>query len=198
MNDLYGLSIVTAATTTPISIDEALAHMRVDSTTEADYVRGLVRKAVRYIENITDRTLITTVRRLTLDEFPCADTPISLPRSPLISSTAITYVDSTGGNTTMASSDYIVDTYRMPGRIAPAFGGVWPTAREQIAAVNITYQAGYGSASSDVPETDKHAVMLLTSHWFENREPVNTQGVVNEIPFTIRTLLSAEDVGRYP
>lgn len=196
MQQQYGLSIVTAATTTPITLEEALAQLRVDSTTEAVYIRGLVRKAVRYIESISDRTLITTVRRLTLDEFPCSDEPLDMPRSPLISSTAITYVDSTGGNTTMASSDYIVDTYRMPGRISPAYGAVWPFAREQMAAVNITYTCGYG-ASSDVPETDKHAIALMLSHWFRNREPISA-GVVNELPFSLQTLLSAEDVGRYP
>ena len=201
----YGLSIVTAATTTPITIDEALAQLRVDSTDEFPYIRALIRKAVRYIEETQDRTLVNTVRIMSLDEFPCDDEPLKMPRSPLQTITSVVYVDSTGGNTTMPSSNYIVDTYRMPGRIAPAYGQSWPTAREQIAAVTITYQAGYGGTTATstqsvtaVPETDKHVIALLVSHWFENREPVNVGTIVNQVPFTVETLLAAENPGRYP
>ena len=62
----YGLSIYTAATTTPITIDEALAQLRVDSTEGFPYIRGLVRKAVRFIEETEDRTLVNTVLAVAL------------------------------------------------------------------------------------------------------------------------------------
>ena len=201
----YGLSIYTAATTTPITIDEALAQLRVDSTEGFPYIRGLVRKAVRFIEETEDRTLVNTGRQMSLDEFPCGASLIKIPRSPVQAITSIVYINSTGGNTTMPSSDYLVQTNRMPGRIAPIYGGSWPTAREQIGSVTITYQAGYGGSTASstqsveaVPETDKHVIALLVAHWFENREPVNIGNIVNAIPHTVATLLAAESPGRYP
>ena len=159
MQPQYGLSIVTAATTTPITIDEALAQLRVDSTDEFPYIRALIRKAVRYIEETQDRTLVNTVRRMSLDRFPCGNEPIKFPRSPVQDTTTlvVSYVDSTGGTTAATS--------------------------QSVAAV---------------PETDKHVIALLVSHWFENREPVNVGNIVNQVPYTVETLLAAENPGRYP
>lgn len=204
---MYGLQVATAATTTPVTLDEVKAHLRVDSTTTEDtYIGTLIAASIRHIEQREDRTLVNTVYRMTLDEFPCdSSEAIRVPRPPLQSVTSITYTNSTGGSSTWASSDYIVDAESTPGRILPAFGQAYPSPRDIENAITITYQAGYGGTTAStsqsaaaVPATYKHAVKLLVSHWFENREPVNIGNIANALPMTVEALLSSESVGRYP
>lgn len=73
---------------------------------------------------------------------------IRLPRPPLQAVTAVTYVDQTGVTQTLSPSVYQVDTQQEPGRLAPAYQQVWPTTRVQMGAVQVTFLAGYGPATS--------------------------------------------------
>ena len=200
----YGLSIVTEPAQEPIGIDDCKAQLRIDTADEEGYVRGLIKASRRLYEQTRNRTLVNTVWRMTLDEFPDGDCAIKPPRPPLQSVTSVVYVNSTGGNTTMASSDYGVDTYSQPGRIYLAYGQTWPTAREIENAVTITYQAGYGGSAATVnesiaavPQTTKHGLALLVGHWFRNREPVNIGNIVNALPYAVEALFDAEWAGDY-
>jgi hypothetical protein len=74
---------------------------------------------------------------------------IRLPRPPLQSVSSIQYVASgTGILTTMPSANYLVDASTRPGRVAPAFGQIWPLLQQQLAAVQVNYVAGYGPVTS--------------------------------------------------
>jgi hypothetical protein len=106
---------------------------------------------------------------------------IRIPRPPLQSVARIQYVDSMSGLlTTVDPSLYNVDTTTFPGRAAPAFGQIWPIVRQQLSAVQCTYNAGYGPAAS-VPDTFKTAIKMLVYDWFENRAEAGTmtEGVKN-------------------
>jgi uncharacterized phiE125 gp8 family phage protein len=156
--------------------------------------RYIVAQAVaarQLLETQTRRQLVTATWKLSLDRFPgcnewcnhagehvcCSSSQerwhrsrgIELPVPPLQSVTSITYVDSNGDTQTLATDQYQVDALSTPGRVLPAYGVSWPTTRCQANAVNITFVAGYGLAAA-VPATAKHAIKLLLSHWYENRE----------------------------
>jgi uncharacterized phiE125 gp8 family phage protein len=105
-----------------------------------------------------------------LDQFPRSTRGrIELPMPPLQSVTSVKYIDDTGSEATLAPSDYVVETWHLKGRIRPAYGLVWPTARDEDSAVRIRFVAGYGSAA-DVPQPIKHAILLLVGAWFRDRE----------------------------
>jgi len=78
----------------------------------------------------------------------------------------------------MAPSDYLVDTWSVPGRVIVAPGAVWPTnVRPQLGG-KIRWVSG---GSSRISERAKHAMRLLLAHWAENREAV-TSGTARYSP----------------
>ncbi len=125
-----------------------------------------------------------------LDDFPLSTESIRPLRSPLSSVTSIGYVDSNGDSQTFSSDDYDVDTTSEPGRIALAYGEVWPTTRSDINAITLTYVAGYGATAASVPEGIKTAIKQLVCHWYDHRETVTISNVVpREIPLAVNALL---------
>jgi len=105
--------------------------------------------------------------------------PLRLFRSPCMSVTSIKYLDQNRVLQTLAQNPgpglpgYIVDTDSEPARIAPANNLPWPVTLAQQSAVQVLYVAGYGTAPEAVPETHKHAIKLLLSLFYENREPIS-------------------------
>jgi Phage gp6-like head-tail connector protein len=110
---------------------------------------------------------------------------ILLPFSPLISVDSIKYIDTTGTQQTLALAAYSVDTYSEPARIMNAYGYAWPSTRQQINAVEVTFTCGYGTAPSSVPAGIRHWILMMTATMYENREAVAIlgKGKVEILPF---------------
>jgi uncharacterized phiE125 gp8 family phage protein len=187
----WGLKRVTDATTEPVTAAEAKTYARVSSSTEDTLTESLIKSARMHAEAITQRQLINATWRLTLDWFP--SWAIVLPRAPLSSVTSIIYDEySEGTATTLASTEYRVQTDPEPGFVEPSYdAGLWPTPRVQSGAVRITYVAGYGAAASAVPEDIKTAIKWLVNHWLEERLPTT------DIPPAFRMMLMQYIVGEH-
>jgi uncharacterized phiE125 gp8 family phage protein len=162
----YGLKISTGPAA-------AVAYTLVDS---------LITRATNYVENETRRQLINATYVFSFDMFPHGDVIYS-PVSPLGSVTSIQYLDADGVSQTLSTDVYAVDTIRDPGRIYLKSGQEWPSTLDQEQAVTITAVAGYGSASTDVPEPLIQvpepliqAVLMLAAHFYEHREAVDPKG----------------------
>ena len=182
-----GLKISVEPSEEPVTKAEAKDHLRVDITDDDTYIDALVKSARIWAEDFTRRSFVTQTWILKADAFPIGNV-IYLPSPPLSSITSIKYIDTAGTTQTWASSKYDVDTDSEPGRIVPAFGEVWPTTRLVIDAVTITFDTGYGAASS-VPEDIKHAIKFLVGHWYENREEVVVGTIAKQIPQAAKSLL---------
>lgn len=199
------LSVVTPSTVEPVSIAEVKAHSLIDHNHQDDVIAGFITAARQYCEAYLNRKLTggTNALRLSMDGFcdpryvNCG--VIELPQPPLASSTsvAITYTNSTGGTSTFASSDYIVDSYSEPARIAPAWNAIYPVTQQVMNAVTITYTAGYSTAS-EVPQGIRTAIKMLAAHWFESREPIIVGTIVADLPFGLNALLDPHKWGAYP
>ncbi len=179
--------LTTGPASEPVTTAQAKAQLNVDFDTDDTYIDLLVAAARTTVENHTQRGLINQTWTLKLDDFP--DT-FTLPRAPLSSVTSITYIDGDGNSQTLATSVYDVDTQSEPGRVLLAYGQTWPTTRDQVNAVTVTYVVGYGSAASSVPEPFKHAIKLLVAHWYHQREAVTSNSAPREVPFTVDALLT--------
>lgn len=191
----YGLTLVTAPTVEPISVAEAKKQCEIaDAVTHHDSAFGsLITAARQFIERTLNRQLCTATWDLKLDRFPCGTyDAILVPLAPLVSVTAITYLDSAGTSTTWTSTNYRVSTSREPGRIVPVVGQTYPTTYNTTDAVTVRFVAGYGVAST-VPTGIKQAILLLVTHWFENRSPVGSVG--SEIAFSLQALLHSYNFG---
>ncbi len=198
------LSLQTAPKVEPVELADAKLHLRVDSTDDDSLITRYLSAARERVEVITGRQLITATYTLALDGFP-GYTPfdlnrpvaleyssllwgstyvethhfIDVPRPPLQSVTAITYIDTTGVQQTWDPTQYQVSAPSGPmaerGRIRPAYGLSWPVARDQMGAVSVTFKAGYGDLWNAVPNTLAAAVLLVLGDLYFNRVNEPTQ-----------------------
>lgn len=174
----------------PLTVAEAKAHLRVDHTTDDSYIESLIKAARVTCENLQNRAYITQTRKLYLDDFPGVNCPIELPFAPLQSVSSLTYVDTDGTTQTWASSNYQVDAKAQPGTLEPVDGVTYPLVYpNKRNAVIITYICGYGATSASIPESMRHAMRLLISDWYNQREDTVIGNIVNSIPMGVEALL---------
>ena len=161
------LTKIVDATVEPVTLDEAKAHCRVDSSDDDAYLTTLITVARTAAEDRTQRTLMTTTWRLLIDAFPDA---IKLPMPRIIGVSSVQYVSSDGLLATLDPSGYTVDTAAEPGWIVPSYDQEWPETREQINAVSVLYTAGYGTDSRLVPAPIRHWILLAVGEMYAERE----------------------------
>lgn len=183
-----GLVVVSPPVEEPVSLADVKAYLRVDLLDEDQLIQSLITAAREYVELYTGRVLVTQTLRLTLNSFPVGESPIVLPRPRLQRVESVTYTDVDGLTQTMTG--YIVDTTAEPGRLSHPPGSSWPDTNGQLNAVTIDYVAGYGFAD-DVPKAIKQAMMLLISHWYDQRAPVVVGKITSELPFAVSALLDS-------
>lgn len=187
--------LVTPATTTPISLDEAKLFLRVTHNKEDSEIQALVEDATRFLEDRLGQQFLTASWILTQ---PCFnDNCILLPRPPLQSVQSVSYVDTNGTTQTLSASLYQVDIKSMPGRIMPAYNEWWPDLRtETFNPVTIAYTAGYTTAAL-VPPAIKRAIKFIVGHWYSSREPVVIGSISGELELTLEALLASVWHGAY-
>jgi uncharacterized phiE125 gp8 family phage protein len=190
---MYNLTLKTAPTTEPLSLEEVCDYLRLDIDDDDFYLQGLILASSRFCENFQNRAYITQSWELSMDDF--SETIINLPKGNLQSISSIIYTDSANLATTLAATEYTYSTRGILGRLMPAYNKSWPTFTPcPLDAVVITFVCGYGTAES-VPETVKQAMYLLISHWYENRLPLaDKMTVPDELNFTISALLWQERI----
>lgn len=146
------LFLVSGPSSEPISLDEALTHLRIDGTDEYALIGDLIQGAREYVETFTRRALLSQTWDLKRDAFPCGPIWVPLPRCQSIAS--ISYIDTNGTTQTWSSALYTTDLptgpHAGPGRIVPAYGETYPSTRSVPNAVTVRFVAGYGT-EADVP-----------------------------------------------
>lgn len=162
------LKLITAATVLAVSLVEAKAHLRIDTTDDDTLITAMIGAATQAAEHMTGRALMAQTWELTLDAFPSA---LELTRVPVQSITSITYADSTGASTVLSNTLYALDNADEFGfaYVVPVYAGVWPETRDEINAVKVRYVAGYADAAS-VPESIKSWIKLQVGSMYEGRE----------------------------
>lgn len=157
------LELVTPPAVTPISVDEAKAHLRVEHDLDDDYIETCIKAAVRRIdgrEGWLRRALVNRTYRLYLPWFPVARC-IALPLPPLNSVSSVKYYDQNDIEQTFSASSYQEVKHEDEGYIYLKTGESWPGGTyERPDAVTIEFVAGYGAAGSDVPDNIRHAILI--------------------------------------
>lgn len=187
------LTCLVDAAVEPLDLASAKNYCRVEIGDDDALIGDLITAARQLCEGVTNRSYIATTWKLTLDYLPTgtnpfvglpgayatslgcsipwnrnADGSIELPRPPLIGVQSINYSNQSGQVAELDLSRVVVSA-GTPGRIAPAFGSIFPYSLPQISAVNITYTAGYGADANAVPKTVKQAIRMMVAHWYHNR-----------------------------
>lgn len=185
-----GLTKTVEPTEEPVSVAEAKAHMEYEITDRDPAITSMIKAARIHVETITRRQLVTATYAWTLDAFPSGGV-LSIPRPPAATVTSIAYTDTSGNPQTLATSVYDTDFTSEPGRIVTAYGQTWPSTRDEIDAVTVTYTAGYGAASA-VPDTFKLAILQMVAFSFGFRGDDTLTGNTLRIPASAADLLFGE------
>lgn len=176
------LTILTPPEEEPVSVATAKAHLRVDTTADDTLITTYLKAARELCEGLARRSFVTQSFRLVLDDFPSV--PLKLPRPPLQSVEAVTYLDDDGNEHDW--TDFTVDTGSEPGRII--FNSLPTASLQESGAVAIEFTAGYESAA-DLPNVFVMAILQTVANWYELRE-------MGDVPKSAKSLLMS-DRGSY-
>ena len=180
------LKVDTAATTPVFTTAEAKAFLKVDVSDDDTIIDNLVAAATESCQIYTNQYFIDTVVTQYSDNWKEF---YSLYKSPVDSITHVKYYDSDNVLQTLDSDLYILDDSSQPARIGLEINGTLPSLADRINAVEVKYPVGYGTASTDVPEGIRTAIILTVGNWYENRQTVITGRTATELPLSSQYLL---------
>jgi|SRR3990170_856393 len=197
------MRVITQPTSEPITINDVKAQIGIQMTDVAQdsLIERRITEARQWAEDYMQRALITQTQEIRLNNFSHSgdvyENAIQLPFPNLLTVVSIKYIDLNGTEQTIASTDYVVDTYAPVGFVMPAYGVSWPYPRLQPNAVRIQYTCGYGATSASVPALLREALILLVGHWMNN-QPQSENGVMlARVPFAVRDIFDKFSMVKY-
>ena len=171
------LKLITPAAALAVSLSEAKAHLRIDSSDEDTLITSMITAATETCEQITGRAIMPQTWALTLDEFPSV---IELTRVPVASITSLKYTDTSGAQITLDSAAYRlrnVDDYAS-ALIVPAYNAEWPDTLDDTDTVEVRFVSGYANAAA-VPQPIKNWILINVASQYENREETTARQTVS-------------------
>jgi uncharacterized phiE125 gp8 family phage protein len=170
------LKLLSGPALEPVSPDEAKLYLRVDQSGEDDTIILMIGAARELFERETGVILIDQSWLLTLDAWPLRGSDgkrrIHFPLRPV--STIASVTSSVGGTPTdVPSTDYVLDVASAPPRLVEPVSGLWPKTDAAAAGIAVTFTAGFGAASTDVPAAIRLALLKLVAEAYEGRAPLS-------------------------
>lgn len=189
------LVLDTAPATTPITTAEAKAHLRISHADDDTLIARLIDAAVAHVDATGElgRAMITQSWAQWVPQSPG---DVRLAIGPFQSLTSVKYYDSAGTLQTATLGDYETRLFGDTVIVRPADGAAWPNAQSRADAIKLTYVAGFGAATTDVPQNVRHALLMIVAHWYETRE-TTTEAALHDVPMAAAALLGNERVSWY-
>lgn len=170
MASFWSIKRLTSPSVLPVSLVQAKEHLRLSpsDTTHDDQLTLLLEAATERLEQDLDRQIIDasySQSQLGWNKEGSNSGAIKLYRKSINAVTSVKYVNPDGDTVTLAPEEYIVDLGR--SCVFPAVDTEWPTVHSNHpSAVEVTFQAGYGSSADTVPRLLKSAILLCVGKWF--------------------------------
>lgn len=158
-----GLTLITPATTAPITLAEVKTLCRVEDSSFDTELNLLLPGAISALGEWTGVSLGDATWRLTLDAFSDA---IELPRGPVTAVTWVKYFGSNGIEQTADPSLYSIDLVSDPQWVVRNADASWPAVQVGVNMISVQFTAGYTSGT--IPAKLKLAIAALCKHWYEN------------------------------
>ena len=192
------LKRIAAPAAEPVTLAEAKAHCRVDSSADDTLITNLITTARELVEDYIDRALVTQRLVMKLDQFGAE---IELPRPPMatagtVTAVVVTYTLENQSTAVLSTSEYRVDRDATPGVLRTNYNGSWPSHLLDYNSVTVTWWGGRDGTAASVPQRFKSAVLWLVGMWYERRMAADAVNL-NEIPFGVKSLLDSAKWGAY-
>jgi uncharacterized phiE125 gp8 family phage protein len=177
--------LLTAPAIEPLSIAEAKAFLRVETSDDDDVIAALIAGSRIHVEAQTRRALITQSWRLVADGWP-DDGRLPILPAPLQALSAARVYDFNNAAQTVDPGAFVLDKGASALIFAP-----WalPAPGRVAAGIELDVVVGFGDAAVDVPEALRQAIRLLVAHWYENRGLV-AAGTTTALPATVAALIA--------
>lgn len=184
------LQRIAAPATTPITLSEVKAQLRVEGPDDDVILTRIINVAVAYTDaqGALGQAMITQTWAQWMGANPTQS--IKLMLGPVQSVSAVKYYDVDGNLQTDSLSKYEVFGTGLTTTVQPKSGEKWPVAQDRADAIKIEFVVGYGDAPADVPDTVRHAMLLLVGHWYDNREVELIGSISKTLPFGYEPLLN--------
>jgi uncharacterized phiE125 gp8 family phage protein len=162
------IATITPPAAEPVTLAEAKAHMRLETTIDDAPVSSLIVAARQHLEATTGLWLITQTLRLYLDDWPVSQV-IQIDRGPVQSLVSATVYNAAGNPVALSLQGHVLDGKARPARFWLASQ---PQTAKAINGIEIDFVAGFGATGNDVPGALKRAMLLHIGQMYELRGAV--------------------------
>jgi uncharacterized phiE125 gp8 family phage protein len=176
--------LTVAPATTPVTLPEAKAHLRVLHDDDDDLIVSLIETATAYLDGwsgVLGRAIMTQTWRQNFSAFGEA---MRLALGPVASVTSITYFDGSNVSRTLATSVYALFTDARGSYVALKPDQTWPATYGREDAVSITFAAGADAAPAPI----KTAILIHVAHLYMHRGAVGDQ--TSTLPLSHQALIA--------
>jgi uncharacterized phiE125 gp8 family phage protein len=186
--DHDALELLEAPATTPVTLAEVKDQLRVEHTDDDSLINRLISVAVAYtdVQGALGHAMISQKWGQWVDANPAQYVKLML--GPVIQVDAVKYYDTNGTLQTDTLSNYEIYGTEFAKTIGPKEGFNWPVTEDRPDAIRIETTIGYGADTTDVPQTLRHALMMLIGHWYDNRETTMMDELSN-VPYGFDMLI---------
>jgi uncharacterized phiE125 gp8 family phage protein len=183
------LELLEAPAVTPVSLAEVRRQLRIEHEDDDLLLVRLINVATTYTDvmGALGHAMISQKWGQWVTSTP--EQSVKLTLGPVISVDAVKYYDTDGNLQTDTLSNYEIYGTKFSKTIGPKEGFNWPVAEDRSDAIRIEYTIGYGTSASDVPDTLRHAMMMLIGHWYEHRENELVGSISKNIPYGFDALI---------
>jgi len=180
--------LLEAPAITPVTLTEVKDQLRIEHTDDDTLINRLINVAVSYtdVQGALGHAMISQKWGQWVDSTPPA--AVKLILGPVLQVNAVKYYDTNGDLQTDTLTNYEVVGTSYATTVGPKENFSWPTTQDRSDAIRIEYTIGYGETAADVPETLRHALMMLIGHWYDNRETTMMDELSN-VPYGFDALM---------
>lgn len=162
------LKLISGPSIEPLTLAETLEHCHANSGVEDNWFYRTIAAGRREAEIFQRRAYISQQWQLTFNGIP--QMPFEIPRPPTISIDSISTFDIDDIETSLSTSDFLVDTDSEPARLTVNYNYTIPDyVARTIKSFVITFTAGYGTSRDDVPDDVKYAILEFVSYYYDHR-----------------------------
>lgn len=183
---MFKPSLVIPPESAPVELTEAKAHCRVDFDDDDTLITSLVQAATDHLDGyagILGRCLVNQTWSIQVANWSdCIRLPF-----PDCSSVVVIHHDANGDEQTISSGLYSTLEDAVSAYVSFTSAFTSPSLENVDNPITITFVSGYGEVDA-VPQAIKQAILLLVSHWYENRESVGAN--MSEVPMAVDMIIA--------